>query len=326
MQCIVDTSVHNALTYYSTYLFEPSLAGDVTITGGITQAHPMDFKLVLTTMKSLGSSGELMVVTHSSPEGFMMPLVAGGKVSAQFKVMDKILEIIGGIDAREAIKKLPAKDVPKAWQVWFRKYDPGIKLEDGYETNPDWQTYVEQSYGQWYDRQGSRILGLPNHRTEFPKLIGLVRDVRHAGFKRLELRACDFGTQLATIASFLKTKTVVSPKDGVMTSYYPKQKVKILPGAKYTAEVKRLGARTFVDGDGNKIGFALHVLGNRATELATSEGEIRKFVKKYVKANYKGGVQPLALGGLEPTGARDVFPLEAAYKSHLTMYPGSNTP
>jgi len=319
MQCIVDTTVHNAETYYKTYRFEPSPAGDITISAGdagITSTARIDLKLVLSKMKALGSDGELMVVTHSSTDGLMMPLVTGGKVSAQFSVMTKILEIIDAIKARDAINTLSAAGVPKAWQAWFTKFEPGVKLETGFETNPDWKQYVVQKYGEWYARQGLVTLGLPHPQTDFPELIGLVTHVRNAGFKRLEFRACDFGSSMATVAGFLSTKTLVAPKPGVWTGFFPRKNVRILSQADFDKQVKQLGARRF-----DPILFALQIVGNQSSTMATSENEVKAFVKKYVNATYGGKVQPLSMSALELLAEqRYVFPLEAGYKKLLVMF------
>jgi hypothetical protein len=325
MQCIVDTTVRNADTYYKTYRFEPSPAGDITISAGsgdITSTAKIDLKLVLTRMKALGSGGELMVVTHSSTDGLMMPLVTGGSVAAQFSVMLKILEIIDGIKTRDAIDTLPAAGVPKAWQAWFAKFEPGVKLESGFETNPEWKQYVVQKYGEWYTRQGRVTLGLPQPQKEFPELIALVTHVRNAGFKRLEFRACDFGSSMATVAGFLSTKTLVAPIPGVWTGFFPRQNVRILSQADFDKQVKKSGARRF-----DPILFALHILGNQSSTMATSENEIKAFVKKYVNASYSGKVQPLSLAALELLAdQRYVFPLEAGYKKLLVMFSAGKAP
>ena len=75
MRTIIDKSVPSALTYYSTYLAEPSPAGDITFKKDeITTVDHLDLKKVLTEMKAVGSGGEIFVVTHSSPSGFLMKL------------------------------------------------------------------------------------------------------------------------------------------------------------------------------------------------------------------------------------------------------------
>jgi hypothetical protein len=324
MHCIVDTTVRNADTYYKTYRFEPSPAGDITISpggAGITSTAKIDLKLILSKMKALGSGGELMVVTHSSTDGLMMPLVTGGNVAAQFSVMLKILEIMDGIKTRDAINTLPAAGVPKAWQDWFAKFEPGVKLETGFETNPDWKRYVVQKYGEWHARQGRVTLGLPQPQKDFPELIALVTHVRNAGFKRLEFRACDFGSSMATVAGFLSTKTLVAPKPGVWTGFFPLQRVRILSPADFDERVKRRGARRF-----DPILFALHILGNQSDTWATSKNEVKAFVKKYVNATYSGEVQPLSMSALELLAdQRYVFPLEAGYKKLLVMFGGGKT-
>ena len=55
-------------------------------------------------------------------------------------------------------------------------------------------------------------------------------------------------------------------------------------------------------------------------EPATSEDEVKAFVKQYVHANYLGTVRPLSMAALELLSEKHyTFPLEAGYKKLLTM-------
>ena len=93
MRCLVDKSVPNAQVYYEKYLREPSPAGDITIgTQDILATDDLDLKLLLEEMKKLGAKGELLVATHSNPKGLLMKLIKGGGASAEFGVMEKIIE------------------------------------------------------------------------------------------------------------------------------------------------------------------------------------------------------------------------------------------
>src|SRR5262245_58654748 len=117
MRAIIDNSVPGAVTYYTTYLAEPSPAGDITLSAdSITVVEHLDFKKLLTEMKDVGSGGEILVVTHSSPTGFVMKPWPEAGSSLLFSGMDKILEIAEGIRRREAIRSLPEKQVPTAWR------------------------------------------------------------------------------------------------------------------------------------------------------------------------------------------------------------------
>lgn len=140
MRAIIDKSVPSALTYYSTYLTEPSPAGDMTFKkDDLVEFDHLDLKKVLTEMKAVGSGGEIFVVTHSSPTGFLMKLWPDAGSSLLFSGMDKILQTAEGVGRREAIKPLTGSSVPEAWRKWFTDFDPGIKLDADFATNPDWQ-------------------------------------------------------------------------------------------------------------------------------------------------------------------------------------------
>ncbi len=217
MRTIIDKSVPSALTYYSTYLAEPSPAGDITFKKDeITTVDHLDLKKVLTEMKAVGSGGEIFVVTHSSPSGFLMKLWPEAGSSLLFSLMGKILETAEGVRRREAIKSLQGTRVPEAWRKWFIDFDPGIKLESDFATNPDWQTFVERQYDHWFEERGRVVLKLHNGGRDLRELLDLLESVRKSGFSRIEFRACQIGAdqdQMKKVADFFQVKTVVGPKN-----------------------------------------------------------------------------------------------------------------
>ena len=325
MRCLVDKSVPNAQVYYEKYLREPSPAGDITIgTQDILATDDLDLKLLLEEMKKLGAKGELLVATHSNPKGLLMKLIKGGGASAEFGVMEKILEASDGIRQREAIKSLSGKSKAKAWQEWFKKFDPGIKLEDGYEENDKWEQYVEQKYEEWYARQGATILKLPNGKKDLGDFIKLVDEVRKTGFGRLEFRACRIGTDkdsLKKVGEFFNCQKVVAPKE-VRTFYGHISAMDIINAKDFAGKVKaNPTARKFPG-----IELLLLIAEKSFKAYATSADQGKAFIKQFVSSGYTGGVTPFVFGGLEPTGStviagkKHVFPLESDYKTLLSMY------
>ncbi|MCC6535947.1 MAG: hypothetical protein IT162_00250 [Bryobacterales bacterium] len=328
MRCLIDKTVLHAGTYYKTYGEEPSPAGTIAIKQAeITVIDEIDFKTVLEEMKTLGAKGELMVVTHSNPKGLKMPLIKPTTTAAaETALLEKLVTISQGIARREAIGKLPEKQQPKAWQTWFRDFDPDIKLEDGYETNPDWKSYVEGKYNEWFLRQGARILKLPNPRQDLTDLITLLNEVRALGFGRLEFRACRIGTDTDTLkklAGVLNVTKLIAPKE-VRTFFGSIAKVDILSDKDFEKKKKTLGARQFPDAR-----FLLMAGEHLFQAFATADDEVRKFITKYVLASYKGSITPFIMGGLEPTGKsviagkKHVFPLDSDYLGLLAMFDGS---
>jgi len=76
----------------STYLREPSPAGDITISPtDVVAIDDIDFEWVLAAITDLGSQGELLVATHSNPKGYLMPLKNGGRVSAEIGMLEKLV-------------------------------------------------------------------------------------------------------------------------------------------------------------------------------------------------------------------------------------------
>lgn len=322
MRCLLDTSVPHAKKYYETYRWEPSPEGDISIGSSDLVAGGVDLETLLTEMKNLGPKGELLVVTHSNQDGLMMKLMQGAKVSAGFSVMDKILAITNGMRERKAITAMPASKRAKAWQGWFKKFDPGIKLDDGFEVgNNDWEQNVEQWFDQWHDRQGTQILKLPNGGNDLDAFIQLVEDVRKAGFGRLEFRACDIGTNMTSLkaaAQFFNVKKLVAPT-GVFTFYASISEIEILSPAKLAAKLKAApDVRTF---QGTKLVLIIHPRGFRA--FAPAKGEGKAFIKNYIRSGYAGNEAPFVTGGLHPVGKtvvpgkKYVFPLEKEYKGLL---------
>jgi hypothetical protein len=311
--------------YYEKYLREPSPAGDITIgTQDILATDDLDLKLLLEEMKKLGAKGELLVATHSNPKGLLMKLIKGGGASAEFGVMEKILEASDGIRQREAIKPLSGKAKAKAWQEWFKKFDSGIKLEDGYETNDKWEEFVEQKFDEWFTRQGATILKLPNGKRDLGDFIKLVDEVRKLGFGRLEFRACRIGTDkdsLKKVGEFFNCEKVVAPKE-VRTFYGHIAAIDIVNAKDFAAKVKaNATARKFPG-----IELLLVIAEKSFKAYATNADQGKAFIKQFVSSGYTGGVTPFVFGGLEPTGStviagkKHVFPLESDYKTLLTMY------
>jgi hypothetical protein len=325
MRCLVDKSVLNAEPYYRTYAREPSPAGDITISPtDITAVQDLDLKTVLTEMKTLGAKGEMLVVTHSNPHGLKMPVIKGGNAAAaEMKVMDTLVQISSGISRQEAIRSLPANQKPKAWQNWFKGFDSGIKLDNGFETNPDWEKTVEGFYDAWYERQGKQILKLPAPKQDLADLISLVDAVRKSGFARLEFRACRIGTDkdaLKTVGEFFNAKKVVAPKE-VRTFFGNISSVSIVTDSEFAQKSKAANARKFPN---LKVLFLITETTFQA--FATSEAEVRTFIKTFVSSGYTGAIKPFLMGGLEPVGKaiipgkKHVFPLETEYLSLLGTY------
>lgn len=266
----------------------------------------------------------MLVVTHSNPHGLKMPVVAGGNAAAaEMKVMDLLVKISSGISRREAIRSLPADQKPKAWQNWFKDFDPDIKLDDGFDGNPGWEKTVEGFYEAWYERQGKQILKLPNPKQDLADLIGLVDAVRKNGFARLEFRACRIGTDqdaLKKVGEFFNAKKVVAPKE-VRTFFGNISGVSIITDSEFAQKSKAANARKFPN---TKILFLITETNFQA--FATSESEVRAFIKTFVSSGYTGAIKPFVMGGLEPVGKaiipgkKHVFPLESEYLSLLGTY------
>jgi len=324
MRAIIDKSVPSALTYYSAYLAEPSPAGDITLKKeDITTVDHLDMKKLLTEMKALGSGGEILVVTHSSPTGFLMKLWPDAGSSLLFSVMDKILETAEGVRRREAIRSLSETQASEAWRKWFIDFDPGIKLEKDFATNPDWPRFVEREFDRWFEERGRVVHKLRNGGRDLRELLDLLNSVRKLGFKRIEFRACQIGAdqdQMKKVAEFLQVKTVVGPKN-VETFYggIAFAQVKFIGDAKKRATaVKMLGGRAF----GDSMGILM--LPHGIQVIAEDRNAIGLFLKKYFRKDYSNvAATSLVLGGLNSVGAGPVsftFPLESEYKKLLDMY------
>jgi hypothetical protein len=325
MQAIIDKSVPSALTYYSTYLAEPSPAGDIALAPDrITAVEHMNLKILLSGMKEIGSEGEILVVTHASPKGFLMKIWPGADSSLQFSGMTKILETAEGVRRREAIRLLSPKEVPEAWRKWFGAFDKGIKLTSDYATNPDWQKYVEKMFGQWFEDQGRSVHKLSHGGKDLKELLDLLNDVRKLRFKRIEFRACQLGADkdkdaMKTIAQFLQVQTVVAPK--TWETFYgsiPLSQIRIISDAtQLDAALKRLGGRKF----GSSLGILMLPHGVRI--VAQDQDTLKAFVKKFISAKFDGSISSLVVGGLNSVGAGAVIfdlPLEADYKRQLVQF------
>lgn len=323
MRALIDLTVPFANIYYSTYLTEPSPAGDITIASdGIATVDHMSLERLLTEMKDVGPKGELLVATHSGPEGFLMTLMLGGKASLKFSVMGKILQIAEGIRQHEALRSLAPAQRAAGWSKWVKEFDPLFKLEPGFETNPDWQKVFEDSFTSWMEVQATPVLHLPHGATSLRSLLDLLNDVRKLGFARLEFRACELGADsnaLKQVAEFFQVKTVVAPKK-VQTFYgsFVKTQINFVADAKkFDAAFKRMGGRRFAD----SLGILMMVHGLRI--LARDEDALKAFINKYISSTYKGKVLPFVVGGVNSVGkttTRYVFPLEMDYEKLIDRF------
>ena len=283
----------------------------------------LSLERVLEEMKVAGAKGELLLATHSVPSGFKMRIAKGSQASAQLSVLEKILEIGRGVQQRAAIKAMVESKRPAAWKDWFRKYEPGIKLEGDIKSIPGWENQVEQWYREWYARQGSQILKLQNPNKDLPRLLGLVQDVQRLSFKRLELRACRIGkdsSALQTLADFFNVTKVVAPKD-VRTFFGVIARIEIEPNRKRLAALqKRLGTRTFPG-----VRMVLSIMPKTFRVVAADQNQARLFVQKLILPGFSGSVTPFVIGGLEPArtskvpGKAHVFPQESEYNKLLAL-------
>ena len=324
MRAIIDKSVPSALTYYSTYLAEASPAGDMAFKkGDIVAFDHLDLKKLLTEMKAVGSGGEIFVATHSSPTGFLMKLWPDAGSSLLFSVMDKILETAEGARRRQAINTLTGALVPEAWRSWFKDFDPGIKLDADFATNPDWQSFVERQYDRWFEERGRAVLKLRNAGRDLRELLDLLDSVRKLQFARIEFRACQIGAdpdQMKKVAQFLQVKTVVGPHN-VQTFYgsIAFAHIKFIPdAAKRAMALKSLGGRKLNDSMG------ILMLPHGVQIVAEDRNAIQAFVKKYINAKFSDPrATALVLGGVNSVGAGPVsftFPLEGDYKKLLVQF------
>lgn len=330
MRCLIDTTVINAESYYRTYGREPSPFGDISISPKDISASPdLDLKTILTEMKTLGATGELLVVTHSNPKGLKMPVLKGGNAAAaELKVLELIVGISKAIARREAIRTMAADKRPKAWQDWFKDFDPGVKLESGFDNNAGWESAVEGFYDAWYERQGKQILKLANPKQDLADLIALVDAVRSAGFGRLEFRACRIGTDkdsLKTVADFFNAKKVAAPKE-VRTFFGSIASVNMISDSEFAKKAKTANARKFANAK-----VLLIMTETSLQAFATSEAEVRTFITSFISSGYKGSIAPFVIGGLEPVGKliipgkKHVFPLESDYLNLLGSHDTSTT-
>ncbi len=283
-------------------------------------------KKLLTEMKAVGSGGEILVVTHSSPTGFLMKLRPDAGSSLLFSVMDKILETAEGVRRREAIRSLSATQAPEAWRKLFIDFDPGIKLDSDFATNPDGQKFVEKQFDRWFEERGRVVHKLRNAGRDLRELLDLLNSVRKLGFKRIEFRACQIGAdqdQMKKVAEFLQVKTVVGPKN-VQTFYgsIAFSHIKLIPAAaKRATALKTLGGRKL----GDSLGILM--LPNGVQVIAEDRDAIKAFIKKYISATFSDPhATSLVLGGLNSVGSGPVsfvFPLEGDYDKLLDQFDGS---
>ena len=257
-----------------------------------------------------------------------MKLMPGSDASLKFSVMEKILKIAESISRREAIKSMPSSQVPEAWRKWYQEFYSGYKLEPGYETaNSDWKQQVEKEFDSYLEVQGRTTLKLPHGAKDLKVLLDLLADVQNLGFKRIEFRACEIGTDktaMENVSKFLKVKTVVGPKK-VQTFYgaFQLKQINFISDTKRLAfELKKLGGRTF----GSDLGMLMLPHGIKVLTARIRTLSKHSSLSSSVPA-YKGDANPFGVGGLDSmvmTTTKYVFPLEKDYKSLIDRFDASS--
>ena len=180
MRAIIDKSVPSALTYYSTYLAEPSPAGDMTFKKDDLVAYDhLDLKKLLTEMKAAGSGGRDLRGHPFLADRLPHEAVAGCRLLyCCLPAWTRYWRPPRASAAATPSSRSPGLRVPEAWRQWFKDFDPGIKLDADFATNPDWQSYVERQYDRWFEERGRAVLKLHNGGRDLRELLDLLDSVR----------------------------------------------------------------------------------------------------------------------------------------------------
>ena len=200
MKFIIDAKgFPNGVKYYETFPREPSPLGMIDLRGVSTsKLIGITLDKVLDEVKGAGAGGDVLLVSHGTPEGFHFPLVTGARKSGE-----SALKMIMIHMEAERLKAASGGTI-SAWTKLIRQFSP--QFDPGSGT----LAQVTQLFDKWESSQATAF-GLS--KATLDKLAKKANEVRALSLNRLEVRLCYAGASdpaLKTIKQFFGAKQLVA--------------------------------------------------------------------------------------------------------------------
>ena len=201
--------------YYHVFPKEPSPFGELELAAARTTVMNADSSLdsALQAMARAGAGGTIVIVCHAFTGGLLLPIAPNGGTIFAIVVNLQIVEIALGAEAEAAgIRNAPHKTeddkkaVLAAWAKLFNRIQPGsIK-----------GTFTEAEAEKFYAKMVNEFVSKLNFSgpSALRQFLARLRKVRDLKISRLELRACNIGSDAVTmdfIRNFFAVQHLTAP-------------------------------------------------------------------------------------------------------------------
>lgn len=190
-----------AADYYNDFPREPSPAGAMKLSDKTTtMLSTASVEAVLDEMPKAGASGVVMLVCHGTQGGMLLKLAGEDSAFAQGDALDLVEQVANAEAQAQQIGAMPAKtpaeQTAKAdrWRKLFDVIGPG-SVTGSFSLGE-----ADAFYTRWVEQSAQR-LKLPGkpQREALRRLIRKMKRVRDLVLSRVELRACNIGSDEITM-------------------------------------------------------------------------------------------------------------------------------
>ena len=194
-----------AKVYYEAFPHEPSPLGELTVQPATTTAMTGDSSLftALPLLARAGAGGAVILVCHAYSGGMLLPVAPGG--AHALSASDTLGRIDQGISAEaetaaiRTLSRTPGADKKAVISRWKKLLEnlPGITVPADLD-----EIQAEDLYGKWLKDLATRLefTGVAGLRSLFDRVLAL----RRVKLGRLELRACNVGDNVESMAKIRK--------------------------------------------------------------------------------------------------------------------------
>jgi hypothetical protein len=213
VRLIIDgEGLPHAKGYYATFPHEPSPAGEMALLDSATVVlSPLTVLNLLDELVKAGPGGTALVVCHAEPHGMRVRLDGGRGTFLSQEAVIVIEESERGLASATSIRAMPEKtdkeklDKKNAWRSLSEKLD--LRIVGDFELDE-----ASRFFDKWFDSQAGR---LSISASTLKDVMTKSKAVRALALERLELRACDLGTDkgaMAVIKRFFGCKALLAPR------------------------------------------------------------------------------------------------------------------
>lgn len=337
-----QSHLQNWKDYIAEYDQETSKTSSMDLSGLGTPLVPADVTMESVLDLMAQAAGEVLLFAHGSSNGLIMRIAANSN-SSEAKYLKGISRAWKAIDEIIAIRKMPEnpptiqkyRDLVQNLAKYLKELDSGYGARLGNTNDVNSRASADKWFDQWMVLMAKACLGGGLGENDLRRVCRAMQGVRNKKLNRVEIRACNIGSNVATLAAyreFFGATKIVAPK---VTMFFGKAPANVNPGGDMEALIKIMGGyrnnqftaatsnkhnhNTVADGEPDvKTGKRNRVFPNstaapdaimQVTEVAPYTYKSRLWapsndaVTRFLGANYKSGKTfktgaPIPVGGL----------------------------